>query len=424
MSAGEVLGAVVGFGVIAFMLFGLVMLVIGVFGVLSDARDSLKDRADDIRGQRAEKRRRAEWKAERVAVEARYLVATFEGPSPLSAGADGDLLVTGHADGTVRLRNIRRDGEDLGGFSTGYGAGVGRVGISPDGRFVAMSERYGGGIEARLAGGELLGCVVPDSGIVASWREDADDMDGYLFLNEWISGFVFAHDAGGMTLTVAWDLQYGPDGGPGPNYGSGAVLVRSFRLREDGPPTPDGEILHDVSHRHPFYRRTIVSPDGSVIVGRAGSADVISVASENVSALREDVGWPLTATLDGRLVVSLLSTDEISEPYRESRRWTFSLWDTHAGERRRTWADAATSFGPAASVSPDGRHFAVEVREFRPAQDHPNVVGHERTVVRLYETATGALIGTLPIVPRFLVFTPDGEKLFTVESEGVKLWRV
>ena len=202
----------VGLGVIAFMLFGLVMLVIGVFGVLSDARDSLKDRADDIRGQRAEKRRRAEWKAERATAEARHLVATFDGPSPLS--------------------------------------------------------------------------------------------------------------------------------------------------------------------------------------------------------------------VDGRLVVSLLSTDEISEPYRESRRWTFSLWDTHARERRRTWADAATSFGPAASVSPDGRHFAVEVREFRPAQDHPNVVGHERTVVRLYETATGALIGTLPIVPRFLVFTPDGEKLFTVETEGVKLWRV
>lgn len=419
------MGAVVGLGVLAFMLFGVVMLVVGVFGVLSDALDSLKDRTDAARGRRAEKRRRNEWEVERAVAQAQYLVAAFEDPSPISAaGASGDMLVTGHADGTVRLRSIRRDGEDAGGFSTDYGEGVGRAAVSPDGRFVATSERYDKGVEARLADGRLLGRVVPDSGLVASWRAGADDMDGYLLLNEWISGFVFGKDARGSILTVAWDLQYGPDGGPSPDYGSGAVLVRCFRLREDRPPAPDGEILHDVSHRYLFGRRTTVSPDGSVIVGQAGSADVISALSNDVRALREDVGWPLAATPDGRLVVSLLSTEGVSEPYPASRRRTFSLWDTRAGERRGAWEDAALAFGPVASVSPDGRRFAANAREFHSTPDHPNTVGYERTVVRIYETATGARKETLPIGPRFLVFAPGGEKLFTVETEGVKVWRV
>lgn len=218
-SVGESMSVLLGLlFIVLFLVIPVVVVAAGVLAHLSDAVGALRSWSGAYSRRRAKTREEAAWAAEKLALEAEPLVARLDEPSDiLAAVANGDLLVSGHRDGTVRLRSLSRGSEEVaGGFSTGYGEGVWAVAVSPGGRFVAASDRYGSKVEVRRADGAFLGITAQGpSEALRAWDATADDMEGYLFLNNSLAGFAFGpggEAVGETTLAVAWELVYGPDG--------------------------------------------------------------------------------------------------------------------------------------------------------------------------------------------------------------------
>ncbi len=284
--------------------------------------------------------------------------------------------------------------------------------------------------------GGQRGTVSPGpSEALRSWDATADDSDGYLHLNENLEGFAFGTDADDGTpfLTGVWKYRYGPDGGPGPIYGSGAVLARRFRLPAGGPPRLVSEAIGPLGHGS-LDEQTTFSPDGSVVVGSRWRVDLVEPGVPDMRIMRRDVGWPLAGTPDGRLLVSTPPAGRYEAS--EGAGSALAVWDLPTGEKLRAWEDAVLSFGPTAALSPDASVLAVEAREHWSIPNDSGGRGggtsgrsyrldapHEREFVRLYGIRTGDLLGRLPVAPILLAFSPDGGLLYTVEPAGLKAWR-
>ncbi|QYJ16921.1 hypothetical protein Rxycam_02757 [Rubrobacter xylanophilus DSM 9941] len=434
--AGEVLSGLVGLTLFCF--FILVVLIIA-FGALISLRDLLKELASwacDLRSstvrRRAYAREERVWRAERRTAEAALLVARFDDPVGITAASvAGRLLVIARDDETILLRSLERDCGVVGGFSLEEAGGAVRhIAVSPNGEFVAAGGR-GAEVGVFLADGRKLCSVAPrPSGAFEAWDATADDADGYLQLNEWLVGLALGPvGAGGAaTLTAAWGYQYGPDGFPGPTFGSGAVLVRRFRLtgREaGGRPEPVAEFLHDAGHvGFGGGWGVAIAPGGCPVFVGSGRGAVLAELGEGgwERSLGKDLGRPLACSSGGGLLVGSLP-DRVASG--AGFRGSLVLWNGSAGERLLVADEAVLRFGPAAGVSPDGSLVAVEARERRPLPGLPYPEYRVRGTVRVYVAATGEPAGKLPVEGSLLVaFSPGGESLVTVEPGGVKIWRL
>lgn len=417
--------AIVGFGVIAFVLLGIGILLLGFLDLMREGVRDVRDRRARARSsaehRRAQRREEDAWAAEKAALERERLAFVLDETNTItSAATGGDFIVTGHRDGGVRLRSRSGGGGVVGGFSTGYERAVQTVALSEDGGLVVTAERFEATGEVRGTDGDVRGTVSPGpSAALRSWDATADDSDGYLHLNEYLQGFAFGPDVAGgdLLLTAVWRYRYGPDGGPGPIYGSGAVLARRFRLPADGPPRLVSEALSPLGHGA-SAEQTTFAPDGAVVIGSRWRTDLMEPGVAGARPMRQEVGWPLVGTPDGRLLVSTPPAGRYEAS--ESARSALAVWEPLTGEKIHAWEDAVLSFGPAAALNPDASGLAVTAREPRSAANGPR----ERTFVRLYEVRTGGLVGRLPAAPILLAFSPDGGLLFTVEAGGVKAWRV
>lgn len=94
-------------------------------------------------------------------------------------------------------------------------------------------------------------------------------------------------------------------------------------------------------------------------------------------------------------------------------------WDPNTG---RITGGLVGNIGRVAAYTPDGRRFAVAGTE--------TVAGSTTSVIRFYDAETSQLqrsiiIGGASVVPRRIIFTPDGETLGLVRANGTLLfWRI
>lgn len=377
---------------------------------------------------------------------ARYegLVRTLTSENAVTALAitpDGAHLVTGGHDGSVGL--WRLDAGALERQWTGYAHPVMQVAVHPTGQMLASrGAYYGSAVKVwALPSGSPLQTLPNDvTPAFAAWQVQADTMDGYLFLNdgpEWL-----AWHPDGRRLTTVHRLQYGPDGAPGPNFGSSAFRIRQWE------PAPDGAFATTAETIHPFYSyppsaHIAVAPDGAHAAVGDGAITLLDLPAGTVRRKLPDAGQPLAYTPDGAMLVSVHSPA------------TLCLWDAPGGHLSHMWTVAPEVAPPppddaepqrrttppvrvqVAAVSPDGQRLAVLSLDYtradslepgptRAASQKQGVIGWESRRLRLYGLPDGELLHLFPraLVPPTFAFSADSQSLIVAAGTRITVWRV
>ncbi|MCJ7738163.1 MAG: hypothetical protein MUQ10_12765 [Anaerolineae bacterium] len=336
-------------------------------------------------------------------------VAGEEGVLDVAAHPTGDTLAVGSAD-KIRLWNPltdRLEGQPM----VGHTGNVSRLAFTPDGEtlFSAGQDTKIGRWDLSLRGGVGNPIVLlpmplfhvtysPDGTTIAAGTYDAiaawNSATG-----EPVEGFPLLGHEGPV-----WDVAFSPDGkvlaSAGMNDGTVRLWDVATRSSLGAPVTPaPGQSVYGVRF----------SPDSTTLATSGDSADIVLWDAASVAA-----GIPLSRTLVGhehggipQVVFSPDGTLLASAGHDNTAR----LWDVDTGQQRGSGLVQHTDNVLAVAFSPDGRLLAS---------------GGQDTTICLWNVATGALVGQLAGHNQFvwrLVFTPDGERLVSVDAYGIlRLW--
>jgi RNA polymerase sigma factor (sigma-70 family) len=241
-----------------------------------------------------------------------------------------------------------------------------------------------------------------------------------------ISNFVFAPDSktlvtGGQDRTVrVWDVEMGRE-----LRRWESLWVTSFAFSPDGKILAIGSIDHTLrlwntrtghevreqaGHRSGVHF-LVLSPDGRRVASASSDRTVRiwdAASGRQLHCLRGPEGEmrPLAFSADGRKLTTVGTELTVNGADRKGR-----VWDTASGEELRQLPDMAEC--AACAVSPDGRTYALVVKDHR---------------VVLWDAAAGRKLPTRIEDKKGigrLAFSPDNRVLFTASSDRtVRVWDI
>jgi WD40 repeat protein len=306
----------------------------------------------------------------------------------LAYGPGGKRLVSGSIDRTVRLWDPGT-GKQLR-LLTIHKEAVTAVAISPDGKLVASSSRAGPTRVCNLADGksvaEFAGPApgLPEKGTVLTFSAD--------------SKLLFA--GGGAPEVLAWEvaskkevvrLKTGNDGAVMALGDGGALAL-----------TANGEIRDESTPE----RLQVWVP------AKKQAAASLILRGGDIGSVRCDAA---IFSPDGRLIASSQVSEYqgIRPSYGDAR---LRLWERRSGEPIRTLGPIITRI---LAFSPNGRLLASG----EAGRSGHLRVGYGSGVV-VWDILTGDRVGSLPVTPQCIAFSPDGLHLATGDRDHcVLIWK-